>query len=373
MVGIREVIKLTMGNNEGEKPSKPEKAPSPPREQNGVHVYPDWAAVQAYYGPGAMPHPYFNPAITSGHAAHPYMWAPSQMMPPYGSPYAAMYPHGGIYGPSAAPVVATPLSLETPAKSTGNEGGHGKKSKETDGHATPGNGKVDSAGEAGLRGVSQSTDCGTDGSCDKSDDSSAREDDNSRSHNGVVADSGTCHIQTHPYPGTDANPGNDIVPGIPMASATHIRNGPLPISEVNHSSNTKPNANAVTTAALCASRPPGIGIQDERELKREKRKQSNRESARRSRLRKQAEMEDLAKKVDCLNAENMALRSEINKLVEDSDKLRSENATLTEKLKHVEGQAGKPVSDRMNEQEDLLSKVDNSVPNGNHEQGGDNK
>lgn len=332
MVGIREVIKLTMGNNEGEKPSKPEKAPSPPREQNGVHVYPDWAAVQAYYGPGAMPHPYFNPAITSGHAAHPYMWAPSQMMPPYGSPYAAMYPHGGIYGPSAAPVcmqVATPLSLETPAKSTGNEGGHGKKSKETDGHATPGNGKVDSAGEAGLRGVSQSTDCGTDGSCDKSDDSSAREDDNSRSHNGVVADSGTCHIQTHPYP--------------------------------------------VTTAALCASRPPGIGIQDERELKREKRKQSNRESARRSRLRKQAEMEDLAKKVDCLNAENMALRSEINKLVEDSDKLRSENATLTEKLKHVEGQAGKPVSDRMNEQEDLLSKVDNSVPNGNHEQGGDNK
>ena len=96
--------------------------------------------------------------------------------------------------------------------------------------------------------------------------------------------------------------------------------------------------------------------QDERELKREKRKQSNRESARRSRLRKQvngknkhrsfylvsyfiplvstsmlllqAEMEELSRKVDSLTAENMALRSEINKLVEDSEKIRSENATL---------------------------------------------
>lgn len=346
MTRIRENIELIMGNNEGEKPSKPEKAPSPPREQSGVHVYPDWAAVQAYYGPGAIPPPYFNPAVTSGHAAHPYMWAPSQMMPPYGSPYAAMYPHGGIYGPTAAPVcmqVATPLSLETPAKSTGNESGPGKKGKASDGHAVSGNGKVDSTGEVGVHGQSQSTDCGTEDSCDKSDDSTAREEDNNRGHNGV-ADSGACHMQTHQYPGADANHGNGIVPGIPMASAAAIRGGPLPTAE------------------------------DERELKREKRKQSNRESARRSRLRKQAEMEELSRKVDSLTAENMALRSEINKLVEDSEKIRSENATLMDKLKNVQGQTGKTVSDRMNEQEDLLSKVNSSsVTNGNHEQGGDDK
>jgi len=42
----------------------------------------------------------------------------------------------------------------------------------------------------------------------------------------------------------------------------------------------------------------------------------------------QAEMEELGRKVDSLTAENMALRSEINKLVEDSEKLRSENAAL---------------------------------------------
>nr|QLC27632.1 bZIP transcription factor 6 [Chlorella sp. HS2] len=42
---------------------------------------------------------------------------------------------------------------------------------------------------------------------------------------------------------------------------------------------------------------PLQGITDERELKRLRRKQSNRESARRSRLRKQAECEQLAQKV----------------------------------------------------------------------------
>uniref|UniRef100_A0A7C9AQP4 BZIP domain-containing protein n=1 Tax=Opuntia streptacantha TaxID=393608 RepID=A0A7C9AQP4_OPUST len=183
-----------------------------------------------------------------------------------------------------------------------------------------------------------------------------------------------CHMQTHPYPVADANHGNGIVPGIPMATAAPLRSGPLPAAEVNHSSSAKANPNVVTAAALCGTRPIGIGIQDERELKREKRKQSNRESARRSRLRKQAEMGELVRKVDSLMAENMALRSEISKLVEDSEKIRVENAALTEKLKNVQGQTGKTVSDRTNEQEDLLSKVNNSsVPNGNHEQGGDDK
>ena len=35
---------------------------------------------QAYYGAGAIPPPYFNPAVASGHAAHPYMWAPPQVV-----------------------------------------------------------------------------------------------------------------------------------------------------------------------------------------------------------------------------------------------------------------------------------------------------
>lgn len=45
-------------------------------------------------------------------------------------------------------------------------------------------------------------------------------------------------------------------------------------------------------------------IQDERELKRQRRKQSNRESARRSRLRKQAECDELAQRAEVLKEEN---------------------------------------------------------------------
>lgn len=71
---------------------------------------------------------------------------------------------------------------------------------------------------------------------------------------------------------------------------------------------------------------------DDKESKRERRKQSNRESARRSRLRKQAETEELARRVELLTAENTSLRSEISRLTESSQKLRMENSALMEKL-----------------------------------------
>ena len=60
--------------------------------------------------------------------------------------------------------------------------------------------------------------------------------------------------------------------------------------------------------------------QDDREVKRQRRKQSNRESARRSRLRKQAECETLAQKVDALADENARLRTLNKHLQEQLDK-----------------------------------------------------
>lgn len=63
-------------------------------------------------------------------------------------------------------------------------------------------------------------------------------------------------------------------------------------------------------------------------MKRERRKQANRESARRSRLRKQAEYEELVRRWEYLNMENMALKSELGQLKDDSEKLRLENAAL---------------------------------------------
>ncbi|XP_019059773.1 PREDICTED: G-box-binding factor 3-like isoform X2 [Tarenaya hassleriana] len=72
------------------------------------------------------------------------------MVSPYGAPYAALYSHGGVYAHPAVPTGAqprgqkgpsstdsgTPLSIETPAKCTGNtDNGYGlmKKLKEFDG------------------------------------------------------------------------------------------------------------------------------------------------------------------------------------------------------------------------------------------------
>ncbi|QCD81733.1 plant G-box-binding factor [Vigna unguiculata] len=78
-------------------------------------------------------------------------------------------------------------------------------------------------------------------------------------------------------------------------------------------------------------------IQDERELKRQKRKQSNRESARRSRLRKQAECEDLQKRVETLGSENRKLREELQRLSEECEKLTSENNSIKEELERMCG------------------------------------
>lgn len=78
--------------------------------------------------------------------------------------------------------------------------------------------------------------------------------------------------------------------------------------------------------------PSELWLQDERELKRQRRKQSNRESARRSRLRKQAECEDLAARVEKLATENSSLRSEITRLAEECKKLSADNTSLQEQL-----------------------------------------
>ena len=76
---------------------------------------------------------------------------------------------------------------------------------------------------------------------------------------------------------------------------------------------------------------------DERELKRQRRKQSNRESARRSRLRKQAECEELGGRVDALSTENVTLRAELERLKETCAAITTDNGLLAEKLKDLKG------------------------------------
>ncbi|KAJ7962515.1 common plant regulatory factor 1-like [Quillaja saponaria] len=387
-----------MGINEEEKSAKAEKSSSPiatdqPNQNNqAVHVYPDWAAMQAYYGPRVALPPYYNSAVASGHAPHPYMWGPPQpMMPPYGAPYAAIYSHGGVYthpgnplgayshaqAVSSSPVAATPLSFETPTKSSGNTD-HGllKKLKGFDGLAMSiGNGNSESAEGGADNRPSESED--TEGSSDGSDGSygntaGAKQTRRKRSHEGTptigavgksevqgssgsVKEAASSKLAVTPASVAGKLAGAVISPG--MNTALELRNPPT----VNVK--TSPTSGGPSCGVL----PSDAWIQNERELKRERRKQSNRESARRSRLRKQAEAEELGRKVESLNGDNMTLKLEINRLTDSSQKLRVENATLMARLKNAQlGQTEDIILNSTDKKraapvstENLLSRVNN--------------
>lgn len=368
-----------MGNSEDEKSSKSEKSSPPATEQNNVNVYPDWSAMQAYYGPRVALPPYFNSAVASGHPPPPYMWGPPQpMMPPYGAPYAAIYAHGGVYAHPAVPLgsqahgqrvssptVGTPLSIDTPVKSPGNTNkGLMKKLKGFDGLAMSiGNGNAENAdGGADNRLSHSSTE--TEGSSDGSDGNTEEADQKKRKRS----------RESTPINGEDekretkaTHPIADKVLGVPvtLANAAGQTVGTVDTPKM---ATTLELSNPATVPPPVSVIPPEAWVQNERELKRERRKQSNRESARRSRLRKQAETEELAKKVESLNAENVALKSEINQLVENSQKLRNENAKLMEKLKSLKSEQGEEDSltkvaikrNPSDNTENLLSRVNNS-------------
>ncbi|KAL4650436.1 hypothetical protein ACB092_01G088100 [Castanea dentata] len=335
-----------MANNEERKPSKSEKSPSPAQldqtnqaSQTNIQAYPDWAAMQAYYGPRVTIPPYYNSTMASGHPPHPYMWGPTQpMMPPYGAPYAAIYPHGGVYahpgvplgshalgqGVPLSPAAVTSLSIETPTKLGNTDQGFMKKLKEFDGLAMSiGNGSAESTEGGAEHRMSQSAE--TEDSNDGSDGNTAKGNQSrrKRSREGtpttVIGGKTETHAST--VSAKEVNATTSKVLG-----AFELRN--------THSVNTMTTPTGVPQS--CTVLPSEGWTQNERELKRERRKQSNRESARRSRLRKQAETEELARKVESMVAENEAIKSEINGLTDNSEKLRLENATLMEKLKNAQ-------------------------------------
>lgn len=365
-----------MGNNEESKPSKSEKSSSPVTpDQTGIHVYPDWAAMHAYYGPRVAVPPYYNSAVSSGHGPHPYMWGPPQpMMPPYGPPYAAIYSHGGVYGHPAIPITPTPLAAETPKKSSANsDNGLVKKLKSFEGLAMSiGSADADSADDGSDKRSSQSADTAV---SSDGDQSGADKVGRKRSREGISSiGNGNSEVQAKGAGEVDAASENVSGGAIDHPSATGKLVAPanppsMPASLELKNYHMDADANPVSILQPGAVVPSESWLPNERELKREKRKQSNRESARRSRLRKQAEAEELAKKVNSLTAENMALKSEISRLTENSDKLRLENTTLMGRLgnaqggeKEVESLGNKFNDDGLlsDKTENLLSRVNNS-------------
>ncbi|XP_050114287.1 common plant regulatory factor 1-like isoform X1 [Malus sylvestris] len=366
-----------MGNDDDAKSVKSEKSYSPlpadqanPNNQTNLHVYPDWAAMQAYYGPRVALPPYYNSAMASGHPPHPYMWPPPQhMMPPYGAPYA-VYSHGGVYAHPAVPLAShgqggpslpaavTPLNMETPTKSSGNtDCGLMKKLKGFDGLAMSiGSGNVMNAEGGAERSLSQSS--GTEGSSNGSDGNTAAANQTrrKRSREGTPATAGEGKTDMQPGPAEEASAATDKVLGVTLAAVSipgklvgpAVSPGMTTALELKNSPILNSKTSPTSVPQSCAVLPPETWIHNDREIKRERRKQSNRESARRSRLRKQAETEELARKVEALSADNVALKSEINRLTENSATLRLENTTLLDKLKNA----------RVGRMEDIIMNID---------------
>ncbi|KAL7606659.1 hypothetical protein Lser_V15G15736 [Lactuca serriola] len=317
-----------MANCEEAKNCKPEvTSSSPPQEQEQQqqqqtsHVYPDWGAMQAYYGRRmAIPH-YFNSSVTSGHTPPPYMWGPLQHMMP---PYAAMYPHAGVYAHPGVTVAASPMHVDSPAKSSGNsDRGLIKKLKGFDGLA------MSIGNENGI------------------------------SHSGETEGSSE---------GSDGNTTEGAKSG-----QKRSRGGSSTSSEIGKTDDQLPSTNengSLKKVKSITVAPPNVTMfQNERELKRERRKQSNRESARRSRLRKQAEAEELGTRVESLTNENLTLKSEINRLTVNSSNLKLQNAKLMEKLKtsQIEQDTEDPRLDKKGlslSTANLLSRVDNGSGTG---------
>ncbi|KAM3711923.1 hypothetical protein ACB098_01G145800 [Castanea mollissima] len=126
----------------------------------------------------------------------------------------------------------------------------------------------------------------------------------------------------------------------------------------------EPSAVSVVSSAGAGLAFEGF-ILDERQLKRERRKQANRESARKSRLKKQAEVDELMRRYESLNVENTALKFELDQLKEDSEKLRIENAALMDKLKNTQVEEQEEIISAKIEADLAQPKNSENVPN-NH-------
>ncbi|CAF2122794.1 unnamed protein product [Brassica napus] len=355
-----------MANSEMEKPSKekelkqPSSSSAPPPSQepsSSVSAGPDWSGFQASSAP-MQPHGF----VTSSPQPHPYMWRVQHMMPPYGTPphpYVTMYPPGGMYAHPSMPPGSYPYSpmpspngvTEASGNTTGGTEGDSKRSDVKEKlpirrskrilsmmkgkNNEPGKNSGASANVAYSKRHSDS-----DGSSEGSDanyqiDSGSSQDGKDASENGGSANGLQNGSVGTPLPTVSQKVPimPNTAPGVPVPP-TNLNIGMgywgAPIPGMHGKVSTPvPGVFAQMSRDGGHSQP---WLQEERELKRQRRKQTNREAAQRSRLRKEAEFDQLAQYTEVLSAENASLRAEMNRLKSQREELTSENTSLKDLL-----------------------------------------
>ncbi|KAK8942031.1 hypothetical protein KSP40_PGU005945 [Platanthera guangdongensis] len=244
------------------------------------------------------------------------------MVAPFAGPYT-VYPHGGVYAHPSTPHMAFPVNQELPAMFLPCKDREEKNSTVVDRHPV-------SVGNSNAR----SEECPENGESN----SGTKEDGSSTDSIDAISESGGSKLDmsrsSTDLPNSERNAAPSIYLDVnpPCATSTGRQLVPVPLPNQTPLVELKTSFSSKVKAGGTPLLPTS-SAKEEREMKREKRKQSNRESARRSRLRKQAETEEFAVKVGNLTAENSALRSEITYLTESSKKLRLDNCLLMEKLK----------------------------------------
>ncbi|KAI9111715.1 hypothetical protein K1719_017405 [Acacia pycnantha] len=364
--------KMDKSSNDKEPKTPPATSQEHPPTTSTGTTNPDWSSFQAYSP--IPPHGY----MASNPHAHPYVWGVQHIMPPYGTPppphpYVAMYPPGGIYAHPSIPPGSYPFSpFAMPAsngisesgnipasmgsdakipevkeklpikRSKGNLGGlnmvTGKNNESSKTPRMSTNGIHPKSGESSNEDTSEGSDAnseddpeyGTGGRRNSSQVYAPQNGGVNSHHREVVNQPMPISVAgapgAVPGPTTNLNIGMDYW-GAPTSTIPGLH-GKVP-------------STAVAEGIVTAGAHDGVQLQhlsqDERELKRQRRKQSNRESARRSRLRKQAECEELTERADALKEENASLRSELSRIKSECEQLLSENAALKERLGELPG------------------------------------
>ncbi|XP_058751424.1 bZIP transcription factor 16-like isoform X3 [Vicia villosa] len=317
-------------------------------------VNPEWANYQAY---SPIPPPGY---MASSPQAHPYMWGVQHIMPPYGTPphpYVAMYPHGGLYAHPSMPPGSYPFSPyampspngmvdasgNTPGSSEADGKPHEvkeklpiKRSKGSMGSLNMVTGKNNELGKtpgASANGIhSKSGESASEGTSEGSDENSHNVLQDSQLKSGERQDSfedepsqngSSAHAPQNGVLNTPHTVVNQTMSVVPMSVAGPLAAVPGPTTNLNIGMD--------FWGTPASSTVPAMHGKDERELKRQRRKQSNRESARRSRLRKQAECDELAQRADVLSEENASLRAELSRIKSEHAKALAENAALKAK------------------------------------------
>ncbi|XP_020581563.1 G-box-binding factor 1-like isoform X2 [Phalaenopsis equestris] len=260
----------------------------------------DWAAsVQAFYSGGAAAPTAFFPPV----------WGGQHLMSPYATPiaYSPMYAPGAVYAhPSMTPGMGYPNVEMGNIKSKGALLKFGEGGKTASGSGEEENSQRSSGGSA------------SEGSSDSGNESAGQQENSKKRSIGDAF-----------HEGEASNP----------AIATPRKRAPkLPVSAPGRTTLPGPTTNL--NIGMDIWNPPHAGaapLKDDRELKRERRKQSNRESARRSRLRKQQECDELARKVAELKGENTSLRMELEQLHKVCRDLEAENQHIVEELSSIRG------------------------------------